>query len=220
MAYLFDKGDQEYFDWMNRNPDGFILNTGKGKKNSFFILHKSNCFHITKSKLYDDRAYTMKDWVKVASNNVEKIVDFCRKNRERFNGEFDLCKTCKPEYFESEIIYPDEMQSDQKHFKEGAMKEVMVNSFERNPNARKACIEHFGCICKCCGINFKETYGDIGEGFIHVHHLKLISEIGNEYKVDPKKDLIPLCPNCHAMVHKRNPPLKIDELKEIMVKKR
>lgn len=216
MAILFDKGDKEYFDWMDRNPNGFVLNTRKGNKNSLFILHKSNCFHITESKNYDDRAYTMKGWVKVASNDVEEIAGFCRANRDKFNGEFKLCKTCKPEYEENKIIYPDELQEDEVIFIEGAKRVVIVNSFERNPQARKECIEHFGCECKSCGMNFKDKYGEIGEGFIHVHHLRLISEIGNKYKVNPKEDLIPLCPNCHAMVHKRNPPFTIDELKEKM----
>ena len=93
---------------------------------------------------------------------------------------------------------------------------MTVNSYERNPKARAKCIENYGCKCQCCGLDFEDRYGEIGKGFIHVHHLKLISEIGNKYEVDPIKDLIPLCPNCHAMIHKKNPPFSIDELKEKM----
>lgn len=217
MAILFNKGDEEFFSWMILNPNGFILNTGKGNRTSAFILHNSNCTHITEYENFDDRAYTMKDWVKVASNDVSEIVKFCQANKKKFNGKFKLCKSCKPNCKESEIIYPDELQEDASFFLEGAKKEVIVNSFERNPKARKECIEHFGCKCQCCDLDFEDKYGEIGKGFIHVHHLKKISEIGDEYQVNPIEDLIPLCPNCHAMVHKNNPPFSIDELKEIMV---
>ena len=69
-------------------------------------------------------------------------------------------------------------------------------------------------------MNFEEEYGRIGHGYIHVHHLSLISELEgageNEVDVDPEKDLRPICPNCHAMVHQRKEfPFTIDELKEI-----
>ncbi|MDB9470225.1 hypothetical protein PN480_18680 [Dolichospermum circinale CS-1225] len=37
-----------------------------------------------------------------------------------------------------------------------------------------------------------------------------------EYEVDPIKDLRPVCPNCHAMIHRRLPPLSIDEIKSII----
>ncbi|HHO0788469.1 HNH endonuclease [Aeromonas allosaccharophila] len=64
-------------------------------------------------------------------------------------------------------------------------------------------------------IDFGEKYGELGKGFIHVHHMMPLSEIGEEYVVDPIKDLIPVCPNCHAMLHRRNPPLTIDDLRKL-----
>ncbi len=61
-------------------------------------------------------------------------------------------------------------------------------------------------------------YGQIGEGFIHVHHLKPLSEIGQEYEVDPIEDLRPVCPNCHAMLHRKKPPYTIEQLKDLIHK--
>jgi len=116
------------------------------------------------------------------------------------------------EDFVPEIIYPDEVET---NLLEGSKKQVTVNSYERNPIARKKCLEHFGYNCSVCNINFEKVYGVIGKNFIHVHHLKQISEIQKEYEVNPTKDLIPVCPNCHAMLHKRNPPYSINELKDI-----
>lgn len=108
-------------------------------------------------------------------------------------------------------LYPDTMNSEEIH-SEGAMKLVTVNAYERSRSARDACITHFGDNCRVCRMSFRDRYGDIGEGFIHVHHLKSIASIGEQYVVDPVNDLIPICPNCHAMLHRRNPPLTVGEL--------
>ena len=98
------------------------------------------------------------------------------------------------------------------------MKKVLVNSYERNPHARKKCVDYFGFDCQVCGFNFEQKYGEIGRGFIHVHHIVDIASIGNKYSVDPINDLIPVCPNCHAMLHKNTPPHSVQKLKTIISK--
>ena len=103
-------------------------------------------------------------------------------------------------------------------FVEGSLKVIGVNRYERNVNARKECIKHFGYKCRICGFDFKETYGVLGENYIQVHHVTPISLIGEDYIVNPIKDLIPICPNCHAMIHLKNPTLTVEELKNIIVK--
>ena len=99
---------------------------------------------------------------------------------------------------------------------EGAKKEIVVNRYERSLGARKKCIAAHGCKCAVCGMDFEKVYGDIGRGFIHVHHIVPISTIGKEYELDPVKDLVPVCPNCHAMLHKKEPPYMVEELKRII----
>jgi len=97
---------------------------------------------------------------------------------------------------------------------EGASKSVSVNSYERNPVARAQCLEHHGYTCKICSFNFENFYGAIGKNYIHVHHLLPLSEIKGKYVVDPLNDLVPVCPNCHAMIHSTRPALQIDQLKK------
>lgn len=97
--------------------------------------------------------------------------------------------------------------------KEGAKKTIFVNAYERNIVARNACIKHHGVSCSVCSFDFKSFYGDIGTDFIHVHHLTPLSGICEEYEVDPIQDLIPVCPNCHAMLHKEG-CISVKELKE------
>ena len=101
---------------------------------------------------------------------------------------------------------------------EGAKKTIVVNSYERNSEARDICIAAHGCMCSVCGTNFAKMYGELGKGFIHVHHIMPISTIGKEYKLDPIKDLVPVCPNCHAMLHRGEDGkvLTVEELKKII----
>ena len=99
---------------------------------------------------------------------------------------------------------------------EGAKKKIIVNSYERNNKARRLCIKYYGVKCQVCNFDFEKTYGEIGKKFIHIHHLVKISDIKEEYMIDPIEDLRPVCPNCHAMLHKKEPPFTIEELKGML----
>jgi 5-methylcytosine-specific restriction enzyme A len=96
---------------------------------------------------------------------------------------------------------------------EGASRRILVNAYERNSEAREICIAHYGAICYICGFDFEAVYGEIGKGYIHVHHLQQLSEIGDEYLVDPVRDLRPVCPNCHAIIHQRKSAYSIEEVR-------
>ena len=109
-----------------------------------------------------------------------------------------------------DVDYPED---DDKLY-EGALVKVLANKYERNQKARKECVEKKGYKCLVCGRDFEATYGEIGKGFIHVHHLIPISSIGKEYQLDVEKHLVPVCPNCHYMLHRKDPPFTIEELKE------
>ncbi|WP_151751931.1 HNH endonuclease [Acinetobacter bereziniae] len=122
------------------------------------------------------------------------------------------------EQFKIDIIeydYPDEAGVDSQTFPEGAKQAVLVNKYERNPEARAKCLEIHGTRCKVCDMSFAETYGFFANDFIHVHHIVQLGDIKEEYEVDPETDLIPVCPNCHAMLHKTENglPMTIDRLK-------
>lgn len=112
--------------------------------------------------------------------------------------------------------YPDEVAQ----YIEGATNRVFVNRYERNEEARRACLKHYGLNCVVCGFNFESSYGLLGQGFIHVHHLVPISSCRQEYIVNPIDDLRPVCPNCHTMLHKSDPPFSIEELKELTQSKK
>lgn len=99
---------------------------------------------------------------------------------------------------------------------EGALMRVTVNKYERSGANRAACIAIWGTTCQACGLDFGRVYGPVGEGFIEVHHVTPVSRLGDGYNVNPVKDLIPVCSNCHRMLHRRDPPYAIDELKQLI----
>lgn len=85
---------------------------------------------------------------------------------------------------------------------EGELVEMHLTKHERNRDLRKQCIEIHGWKCKACGLDFKKKYGEIGLDYIEVHHLFPISQTDGKHKVDPATELVPLCANCHAMIHR------------------
>lgn len=101
---------------------------------------------------------------------------------------------------------------------EGTRKQISVNAYERNRVARDTCLKHYGFRCSVCAQCMSEIYGTVAEELIHVHHCKPLSEIQEGYEVDPIKHLRPVCPNCHAVIHRRKPPYTIEEVKDFLEK--
>lgn len=99
---------------------------------------------------------------------------------------------------------------------EGGRKVIEVNAYERSRIARYLCIQHYGPVCRVCSFDFEQTYGAIGKDYIHVHHLVPLAAVSASYKVDPVADLIPVCPNCHAMLHRRPQPYSVQELQAML----
>jgi hypothetical protein len=132
---------------------------------------------------------------------------------DQFKKILDL--TGQPKEF-GEVTLAEELPA--RTYPEGAASHIIVNAYERNPAALEVCKAHYGTRCQVCGLDMSERYGDIGKGFIHVHHLKQLSKVGAKYEVDPIADLRPVCPNCHAMLHRKTPPLTINELKLRMIR--
>ena len=104
--------------------------------------------------------------------------------------------------------------------KEGGVNRIEVNRYERNPINRELCLSAKGYQCAICGFDFQKTYGDIGEKYIHVHHIVPVSKMSEQYMIDPIRDLIPVCPNCHAMLHRQDPPYHPEQLAEIISSKK
>ena len=119
-------------------------------------------------------------------------------------------------YMEQESPIAEEIDTTPDTVIEGAQKTIIINAYERNSTARNKCISYWGVKCQVCGVILRDVYGDIAGDFIQVHHLTPIHQIGQEYTLDPIKDMRPVCPNCHAMLHRKRTPLSIVELQKSM----
>lgn len=154
-------------------------------------LHKNACIHISQDDLKQDiTEYESYINNKLESNN-QKVASV---NEKDF------------------IVYYDDMDPNESYI-EGSVLTVKVNRYERNQEARRKCIEIHGCQCKICGFDFEKVYGQVGKGLIHVHHVVPISTIKEEYQIDYEKDLIPVCPNCHAIIHRKKDPYTPEEIR-------
>lgn len=119
--------------------------------------------------------------------------------------------TRRPEY-----TAPEELPSSSTEYVEGAARSILVNAYERNRRAREKCIQHYGRTCAVCSFDFGARYGEPAAGYIQIHHVVPIARVRKEYRLNPVTDLRPVCPNCHAVIHRREPPFSIDEVKQML----
>jgi hypothetical protein len=112
-------------------------------------------------------------------------------------------------------LLAEELPGDER-FSEGATRQIVVNAYERDRRARERCIEHYGARCAACGMSFEERYGPEAAGIIHVHHIVPLSGIGERYEVDPIRDLCPVCPNCHMVIHATKPARTIEQVRKMI----
>lgn len=113
----------------------------------------------------------------------------------------------------ADIPHEDNGSTTDSAFLEGALLAVELTVHERNATARRLCIEHYGPSCQACKMSYEDKYGAIGADLIHVHHVTPLAAIGAEYRVDPVRDLIPLCASCHHVAHRRSPPYSVAEIR-------
>ena len=101
-------------------------------------------------------------------------------------------------------------------FAEGGSTTNQSTHYERDRRNRAAAIAIWGSHCQACGLDFGTRYGDVAAGFIEVHHTTPVSELEPSTVVDPSRDLVPLCSNCHAVAHRRNPPFSVKEIQTLI----
>jgi len=149
---------------------------------------------LSRGRSYDAQSKWNRFGKVIVENPKTRCLEFSKIDKE----------TPTTEELEEPCLYP-----------EGAKKQITVNSYERNHKARESCIKHYGSQCSICGFDFSKCYGQEYDGFIHVHHIKPLSEVDEKYKVDHINDLIPVCPNCHAVIHyNRGQTLTILQMQE------
>ena len=180
--------------------------------------------YSTANLLYGKLGRRVRDLLGLVGDSIDQrlgmLVTFEKRNdewhwimRPQVARALELLGWVKP----STRLLPEEIPEEESpRLIEGASSRVLVNAYERNPEARRRCLEIHGSACCICGFDFGEIYGEVAGGYIHVHHLRPLSEIGAQYVVNPIDDLRPVCPNCHAVVHLRVPAFTIEEIRTLL----
>ncbi|MBQ9204853.1 MAG: HNH endonuclease [Prevotella sp.] len=178
----------------------------------------------TDKELYYSNYVTFYARLRLLEEYTDDVLSLHHLHEHGYQGIPRSVRECKDEGLIEFLLHPhqtvnddvydvDYPEDDEKLY-EGALITVKANKYERNQKARRECVAQKGYQCLVCGRDFEATYGEIGKRFIHVHHLTPISSIGQEYELNVEKDLVPVCPNCHYMLHRKDPPYTIEELKE------
>lgn len=143
---------------------------------------------------------------------VGAILARCLPNRiEQEGGQIRLSATTVPR----DYPLPEEVPAGAA-IMEGASRTILVNAYERDPEARRRCIAAHGTNCCVCGFSFEAVYGPVAKGHIHVHHLHPLSRADGAHAVDPVADLRPVCPNCHAVIHLGGECRSIDAVRQLL----
>ncbi|MFK2822522.1 HNH endonuclease [Arcobacter sp. YIC-80] len=228
---IYDISKQVYFSELSFSQGvDYLVNTYDMNKNSmadyiYAFKHLMDGEEYTRTISYDGTKFylenILKDFgidrfnkaltsVRLHISYYESLQNITMKKQRKLLEELEQIKA-------NNIVYPDEISSNEvEKILEGTKKQVLVNIYERDTKARQACLDEFGYTCKICSFDFEKKYGKLGREFIHVHHLIPLSEIKGEYVVNPIKDLIPVCPNCHAMLHRKVPAYKPEYIKKII----
>lgn len=144
----------------------------------------------------------------INSNYTDKYeIHFFKRN----DGTYEILEMIEEPYLDK--FERDEIQI----YKEGGSSTFIKKVYKRSKEARRTCIKYYGCKCFICGFDFEKVYGNVGKGYIQVHHLKLISEAKDVYEIDPIKDLIPVCANCHSIIHLFSRPFSPEDVKKMII---
>lgn len=189
--------------WLDKNILGVVEGNTNGRNSAnilYYLGLKANYRGIFKNYGLDEVIEIMMR----SSNDYSKVIELLERfktyNLERII-ELDI---------ESENLENGEGL-------EGAAKYYYGKRYERNTTNRRIAIEVHGVTCHACDFNFEEVYGERGKDFIEIHHIVPLSILEGEEKINPEIDLIPLCANCHRMIHrKKNNILSVEELKKLI----
>lgn len=119
--------------------------------------------------------------------------------------------------FHADVIFPEDVERDAREYMLHADKFIygVKARFETDPEIRLKVLKQQGMSCGICGFNYENYYGDAGRGYIQIHQIIEDELKMDEFDVD--HDFIPICENCHGIIHRnKDNNLSVSELKQII----
>ena len=222
-------GIQDHFEWDEerdyqyvyflKSPKKVISSKRQGKKSYF-----QHAFGFTNTSWLNEQKYFIDDKVneaiqKKSSESVEELLGIELDNMQPKKAiPEEIIDESKLQHliwqaFGSPRANPVAEEVYQlKELDKIPFQEIKINAWERDTIRREMCIKKYGMSCYVCNFNFEEKYGVLGKDYIHIHHLKPIADLDEDYMVEVD-DFRPVCSNCHSMIHRNIPPFRIDEVK-------
>ncbi len=121
-----------------------------------------------------------------------------------------------PKEYEADLIYPEFIEKDAQEYRLHEDKFIygVKARFETDETIRLKVLKFHGTSCNICGFNYESAYGDLGRGYIEIHQITSLEK--KEEDLDFEHDFIPICANCHGILHrKKKSELEATELKQI-----
>gem|GEM_PF-647374 len=215
----FDGDDEAYLKWMSDNPTGYVLNTKRGDAPSTCIIHRSGCAHIRVLRNQEGAGgFTQRGGIKLCAEEIRPLVKYLQTFRTVPIIKVMNCRSCGSLPLDFNIERMPEEVTGLTEDPVGSMI-VQVHAFEQDPLARAVCLQHHGHACSVCSADLDRLYGLSGDGAMTVH---CIAQASVPFAMlDPIRDLRPVCPTCHLLIHRgRETPLHVEDLKKIMSKAR
>jgi 5-methylcytosine-specific restriction protein A len=181
------------------------------------MVHRADCAHIRHVRNGGDPGgFTNGPGIKVCADSVNELLQYIGNTRTARLTLVRRCRSC--DAIRSDIRMEPTAQEAPVRLKHDLHSTtIAVNIYEWDPQAVAICLAHHGAVCRVCAVDLRRRYGVIGEGYMHVHHLRNLTDRDVAYVLDPINDLVPVCPNCHAMLHRgREKPRSVEELRRVM----
>jgi hypothetical protein len=211
----FDAGDVPYLHWLVDHPYGFVVNARRNAEQGDMVVHAAACPHIRSLRnTRGAEGFTTGSWIKFCGTDLSSLLRTALASRKTPNAIIRRCKGCEATALDIHLErYPGEhLWSEAQH-----SEHIVVNARERDPLNRALCFIRHGMACAVCNIDLVQRYGALAEGFIEAHEVHRQVERGMSIEFDPARDLVPVCPTCHAMLHRgRALPLAVEDLRKAM----
>jgi len=216
---VHDSDDEAYFKWLAEHPDGFVLNTKRLATDGACSIHRATCAHILAVRnTASVGGFTQRGGIKLCSASIGALIAHTTSVKSVPLIEIRRCKRC--EATTANIVVERRAEEFLPTEASGVVA-VLVNGYERDALAIAQCLEHHGLRCKVCDVDLEQRYGVLAAGAMQVHFQPAVARSGVRGTCDPIADLLPVCPNCHMMLHRgRDTPLRVEDLRRIMERKR
>jgi len=94
---IHDGSDDLYMDWLDRNPEGFVINSHRDPDPTYIVLHRATCHSISQyTRSSSEGAFTERSYIKTCSPSIDELRDWAHHNGRADRAFSRECGFCKP----------------------------------------------------------------------------------------------------------------------------